>query len=45
MLLEGYSIASVSRKLGFEESNHFSRFFKHYSKVIPTEFKLKKYNI
>ncbi len=45
MLLEGYSIASVSRKLGFEEPNHFSRFFKHYSKVTPTEFKLKKCNI
>ncbi len=44
MILEGQSIAATSRQLGFEEPNHFSRFFKHYSKVTPTEFKLKKYN-
>jgi len=44
MILEGQSIASISRQLGFEEPNHFSRFFKHYSKLSPTEFKLKKYN-
>ena len=44
MILEGQSISSISRQLGFEEPNHFSRFFKHYSKVTPTEFKLKKYN-
>ena len=44
MILEGQSIASISRQLGFEEPNHFSRFFKHYSQVTPTEFKLKKYN-
>ncbi|WP_350285006.1 AraC family transcriptional regulator [uncultured Croceitalea sp.] len=44
MLLEGRSITSISRQLGFEEPNHFSSFFKHYSNVTPTEFKLKKYN-
>ena len=44
MILEGQSITSISRQLGFEEPNHFSRFFKHYSKTTPTEFKLKKYN-
>lgn len=44
MILEGQSITSISRQLGFEEPNHFSRFFKHYSNVTPTEFKLKKYN-
>jgi len=47
MILEGQSIASISRQLGFAEPNHFSRFFKQYSKVTPTEFKmssLKKYN-
>lgn len=44
MIVEGDSIASVSRQLGFEESNHFSSFFKHYSGTTPTEFKLKKYN-
>jgi len=44
MILEGQSIVSISRQLGFEEPNHFSRFFKHYSKMTPSEFKLKKYN-
>ena len=44
MILEGQSVVSISRQLGFEEPNHFSRFFKHYSKVAPSEFKLKKYN-
>ena len=44
MLIEGESIASISRQLSFEEPNHFSRFFKHYSGITPTDFKLKKYN-
>ncbi len=44
MILEGQSITSISRQLGFEEPNHFSRFFKHYSQLSPTEFKLEKYN-
>ncbi|RNC87008.1 MAG: AraC family transcriptional regulator [Winogradskyella sp.] len=44
MLLDDISITTISRQLGFEEPNHFSRFFKHYSKVTPTEFKSKKYN-
>lgn len=44
MLLEGQSISSISRQLGFEEPNHFSRFFKHYTSRTPSEFKLKKYN-
>ena len=44
MLLDGESIVEVSRRLGFEEPNHFSRFFKHYSGTTPTEFKSKKYN-
>jgi len=42
MLIEGESITSISRQLGFEEPNHFSRFFKHYSNTTPSEFK--KYN-
>ncbi|WP_430908146.1 helix-turn-helix domain-containing protein [Maribacter sp. 2-571] len=42
MLWEGQSVTSISRKLGFEEPNHFSRFFKHYSQSTPTEFKQKK---
>ncbi len=44
MLIEGETISSISRRLGFEEPNHFSRFFKHYSGHTPTEFKIKKYN-
>ncbi len=44
MLIENESISLVSRRLGFEEPNHFSRFFKHYSGITPTDFKLKKYN-
>ena len=44
MILEGQSITAISAQLGFEEPNHFSRFFKHYSNITPTEFKSKKYN-
>ena len=44
MLHEGESITAISSRLGFEEPNHFSRFFKHYSGTTPTEFKSKKYN-
>lgn len=44
MLIDGESIAAISRQLGFEEPNHFSRFFKHYSGSSPSHFKLKKYN-
>jgi AraC-like DNA-binding protein len=44
MIINGESISSISRQLGFEESNHFSRFFKHYSGTTPTDFKFKKYN-
>ncbi len=39
MLINGESITHISRTLGFEEPNHFSRFFKHYSGVTPTDFK------
>ena len=44
MLLDDESITSIAHQLGFEEPNHFSRFFKHYSNQTPTDFKLKKYN-
>ena len=44
MLIEGESVSAISRRLGFEEPNHFTRFFKHYSGTTPTNFKLKKYN-
>jgi AraC-like DNA-binding protein len=45
MLLDGESTAAISRQLGFEEPNHFSSFFKHYSGNSPTDFKSKKYNL
>ncbi|MGB5817914.1 MAG: AraC family transcriptional regulator [Saonia sp.] len=45
MLIEGEKVVHISQNLGFEEANHFSRFFKHYSGVTPTEFKTKKYNL
>lgn len=44
MLLDDQPISEISRQLGFEEPNHFSRFFKHYAQLSPTEFKSKKYN-
>ena len=44
MLYAGESITTISYKLGFEEANHFSNFFKHYLGVTPTEFKTKKCN-
>jgi len=45
MLIDGESIVHISQNLGFEEPNHFSHFFKHYSGVTPTDFKSKKYNL
>ncbi len=45
MLLTGESIVDISRKLGFQEANHFTRFFKHYSGTTPSQFKTKKYNL
>ena len=44
MLIEDESVSTISRRLGFEEPNHFTRFFKHYSGITPTDFKFKKYN-
>ena len=43
-LIEGESIQAISRQLRFEEPNHFSSFFKHYTGITPSEFKHKKYN-
>lgn len=44
MLLDGEDIGSISTSLGFEEDNHFSRFFKHYSGITPSSFASKKHN-
>lgn len=43
MIVEGESITNIAYKLGFEEANHFSSFFKHHLGITPTEFK--KYNL
>ncbi|WP_236669111.1 helix-turn-helix domain-containing protein [Aquimarina mytili] len=45
MLLEGEPVNVISQRLNFEEPNHFSRFFKHYVGVSPSDFKNKKYNL
>ncbi len=44
MLIDDESISAVAHRLGFDEANHFSSFFKHYSGITPTDFKSKKYN-
>ena len=44
-LAENMSIQEVAYQLGFEEANHFSNFFKHYTGNTPSEFKSKKYNL
>lgn len=44
LLKENETIVATSRQLGFGEANHFSNFFKQYTGITPTEFKLKKYN-
>ena len=44
MLLDDSSIKDISFRLGFEESNHFSSFYKHYTGITPSQFRLKKCN-
>ncbi len=39
MLLAGLTIQDIAFDLGFEESNHFSAFFKAYSGETPTQFR------
>lgn len=43
-LAEGVPIQEIAYKMGFEESNHFSNFFKHHTGKTPSEFKSGKYN-
>ena len=43
LLGEDLPIAQISRRLSFEEPNHFSAFFKHYTGLTPSEFQNKKY--
>ena len=42
-LIEGMAVKEVAFALGFEESNHFSSFFKHHTGITPTSFLSKKY--
>ncbi|WP_222931419.1 helix-turn-helix domain-containing protein [Xanthovirga aplysinae] len=44
MLLKGVKIREISFRLGFEEPNHFSSFFKHYTGITPTDLKNEKCN-
>ncbi len=37
-LKEGQTIKEISRILCFEEPNHFTSFFKHYTGITPTEY-------
>ncbi|MEL6538200.1 MAG: helix-turn-helix domain-containing protein, partial [Bacteroidota bacterium] len=41
-LQEGRSVQEISRLLHFEEPNHFSHFFKHYTGTSPTTYSPKK---
>ena len=33
------NVNEIAYQLGFEEANHFSTFFKHYTKLSPSDFK------
>ena len=44
-LAENMPINEIAFQMGFEEPNHFSNFFKHYTGKTPSEFKSKKYNL
>lgn len=43
LLQQGLNIKEVAFTLGFEESNHFSAFFKHQTGQTPSTYKSKKY--
>lgn len=43
-LHEQMSVKEVAYLLNFEERNHFSSFFKHYTGLTPTQYQKKKYN-
>lgn len=39
MMDEGASVKEIARRLKFEEANHFSGFFKHYTGTSPSNYK------
>ena len=39
LLSENININEIAYQLGFEEANHFSTFFKHYTRQTPSEYK------
>ncbi len=41
LLLTDMQIKMIALELGFEEANHFSSFFKHYTSWSPIEFRMK----
>ena len=40
-LRDDWPVNEIALKLGFEEANHFSAFFKHHTSLSPTEYKSK----
>ena len=36
-------VNEIAYQLGFEEANHFTAFFKHYTGITPSNYKIKKY--
>lgn len=41
-LSQGIKVKDTAFALGFEEANHFSTFFKHYTQLTPTDYLAKK---
>lgn len=42
-LKEDLTVVEVALRLGFDEPQHFSRFFKHYTGLSPSDFRKQKY--
>ena len=43
MLDQAAPIKEIAFRLGFEEANHFSQFFKKHTAITPSEYRTKKY--
>ncbi len=44
MLAEDAPVSEIAYRLGFEEPQHFSHFFKNHTRLSPSEYKLQKYH-